>query len=170
MVRKQTNESEQEKDLFAEFLYHGSGVWRLRALTARSYRRVDKTLKDDEINTELATYGDALLKLAHCELLLDRVKKLSQKKQRYETDRVLVCVVAKHYDLLKYLRYDKNDPKIPCDYNLVKEEDEDNYKYIATAIEALLGAYYKEYRDYDAVLRIVTGWMKMIDRAARAKK
>ena len=162
-----TMQYDDEKDLFLDYLVNGKGEYRLRALTAKSYRRVDKTLKDHEINTELATYGDALLKLAHCELLLDRAKGLSQKKQKYESDRVLICVVARHYDLLRYLRYDKKNKRIPANYDLVKDEDEDNYKYIATAVEALLGAFFMEYRDYDAVLRIVRGWMRMIDIAAR---
>lgn len=154
-------------DPFFEYLVNGKGAYRLRALTVKSYRRVDKTLKDEDVNTELATYGDALLKLAHCELLLDRVKKLSQKKQKYESDRVLIRVVAKHYDLLSYIRYDMSDKRIPVDYNLVREEDEDNYKYIATTVEALLGAFYMEYRDYDAVLCVVGEWMRLIDVAAR---
>ena len=62
------------------------------------------------------------------------------------------------------MRYDTKHEHIPDDYDLVKREDDDNYKYIATAVEALLGAYYKEYRDYDAVLRIVSRFKELIDQ------
>ena len=53
---------------------------------------------------------------------------------------------------------------IPDDYDLVARKDDDNYKYIATAVEALLGAHYMEYRDYDAVLRIVSRFKELIDQ------
>jgi len=150
-------------DPFREFLENGSGAWRTRALTAKSYRNVDRTLNDEDTNEELATYGDAVLKLALCELLLDKVDALSVVKQRYENDRVLVRVIGRHYDILRYLRYDESNPYIPTDYDLVKREDDDNYKYIATAVEALLGAYYKEYRDYGAVLDIVMRFKTLTD-------
>ena len=151
-------------DPFREFLEKGSGAWRLRALTTKSYRNVDRSLSDEDTNEELATYGDAVLKLALCELLLDKVDALSVVKQRYENDRVLVRVIARHYDILRYLRYDKSNRYIPADYDLVKREDDDNYKYIATAVEALLGAHYKEHRDYDAVLEIVSRFKELIDQ------
>lgn len=150
-------------DPLAEYLKNGTGRWRERALTARSYRNVDRTLSERDTNETLATYGDALLKLALCELLLDRVEELSEEKKRYESDRALVCVIAKHYDILPYLRFDRGDQRIPKDYALVKRADEDNYKYIATAVEALLGAYYKETSDYGAVLRIVACWRELVD-------
>lgn len=158
------NEKKDRKDPFRDFLEQGSGAWRMRALTARSYRSVDRSLREEDTNEELATYGDALLKLAFCELLLDRVEHLSVEKAKYENDRVLVRVIARHYDILRFLRYDARDRRIPSDYDLVKREDEDNYKYIATAVEALLGAFYKEYRDYDAVLGIVARFKELIDR------
>lgn len=151
-------------DPFREFLENGSGAWRTRALTARSYRSVDRSLSEEETNEELATYGDALLKLAYCELLLDKVDHLSVEKAKYENDRVLVRVIARHYDILRYLRYDEKNKSIPSDYDLVKREDDDNYKYIATAVEALLGAHYKEYRDYETVLKIVARFKELIDQ------
>ena len=151
-------------DPFREFLEKGSGAWRVRALTARSYRGVDRSLIEQDTNEELATYGDALLKLAYCELLLDKVDHLSVEKAKYENDRVLVRVIARHYDILRYLRYDAKNKSIPSDYDLVKREDDDNYKYIATAVEALLGAHYMEYRDYDAVLKIVKHFKELIDQ------
>lgn len=154
----------EDTDPFREYLERGSGAWRTRALTASSYRNVDRSLTDEETNKELATYGDAVLKLALCELLLDRVDGLSVEKARYENDRVLVRVIARHYDILRYLRYDTRNDHIPDDYDLVKREDDDNYKYIATAVEALLGAYYKEYRDYDAILKIVSRFKELIDQ------
>ena len=149
---------------FREYLVKGSGKWHTRALTAKSYRNVDHTLKEEDTNVELATYGDAVLKLALCEILLDQEGTLSEEKKKYENDRVLVRVIARHYDILRYLRYDDENRAIPSDYDLVKREDDDNYKYIATAVEALLGAHYMEYRDYDAILRIVSRFRELIDQ------
>lgn len=154
----------QTSPTFREFLEKGSGVWHTRALTAKSYRSVDRSLSEEDTNEELATYGDALLKLAYCEILLDRVDGLSSVKQRYENDRVLIRVIARHYDILRYLRYDTKNKHIPGDYDLVKREDDDNYKYIATAVEALLGAHFKEYGDYGAIVRIVARFKELIDQ------
>lgn len=151
-------------DEFRDFLENGEGKWRARALTAKSYRTVDRTLTEEDTNVELATYGDAVLKLALCELLLDKEGSLSEEKKKYENDRVLVRVIARHYDVLRYLHYDKSNKAIPADYELVKREDDDNYKYIATAVEAILGAHYMEYRDYEAVLRIVSRFKELIDQ------
>ena len=149
---------------FREFLEEGTGAWRTRALTAKSYRGIDRTLREEDTNVELATYGDAVLKLALCELLLDKDGTLSVEKQKYENDRVLIRVIARYYDILRFLRYDTKDPLIPDDYDLVARKDDDNYKYIATAVEALLGAHYMEYRDYDAILRIVSRFKELIDQ------
>ena len=115
------------------------------------------------VNTELATYGDALLKFTLCELFLDRVNKLSAVKQNYESDVALVGV-AERYDLLRYLHFDRADRRIPQDYEVrpvpldcpPDEErrlraDNEKHKYIATAVEALLGAMYHAHADMDEI-------------------
>ena len=39
-----------------------------QALTDTSYKNIDHSLSDDDTNVELATYGDAVLKLALCKV------------------------------------------------------------------------------------------------------
>ena len=85
-----------------------------QALTDTSYKNIDHSLSDDDTNAELATYGDAVLKLALCKVYRDKKNagikfsdNLSKWKEKHESDEVLVRVVAKHYKLLKFLKYDK---------------------------------------------------------------
>ncbi len=155
----------KSNDLFSRFLEEKldgeAAAWRTRALTAKSYKNVEHTTRDTQTNEELATYGDALLKLALCEFLLDDAdpRALSETKKDYESDRVLVDKVARHYDLLKYIRFDRENPRIVQSYDY----EDDSHKYIATALEALLGAYYKIYRDFDGAKEIVKHFMQIID-------
>ena len=153
-------------DKFEAFLKgKAENKWRTRALTDKSYKPIyqkkyKRRLDDKQVNTELATYGDAVLKLALCEILLDRREKLSETKSLYERDTTLVGIGA-HYRILDYLDFDKNDPNIPNDYN-VRPHDDD-HKFIATAVEALLGAIYKTNGDMREIVSIVRGWMKLAD-------
>ena len=85
-----------------------------QALTDTSYKNIDHSLSDDDTNAELATYGDAVLKLALCKIYRDRKNagikfsdNLSKWKEKHESDEVLVRVIAKHYNLLNFLRYDE---------------------------------------------------------------
>ena len=154
-------------DKFEAFLKSkGENKWRTRALTDKSYKpiyqkRYKRRLSDRQVNTELATFGDAVLKLALCELLLDRREKLSETKSLYERDSTLVGIGA-HYGILDYLNFDRSDPNIPHDYN-VRPRDDDDHKFIATAVEALLGAIYKTHGDMREIMLIVRGWMKLVD-------
>ena len=137
-----------------------------KALTDKSYKKVyqkqyKKELTDDKVNTELATYGDAVLKLALCKILWGNTTNgLTEEKKKYESDEILVKVIAKHYDILSLLRFDKQDKNIPQNYDY----KDDKHKYIATAIEACLGAMYLDksvsWRD---IVSVVKNWKNMID-------
>ena len=155
------NKKDKFEDFLAAELSAEAAYWRTRALTARSYKSIDPDLTPQDINDELATYGDALLKFALCEFLLDDKDPtgLSVTKVRYESDRVLVDKVARHYDLLKYLRFDRRNSRIPQNYDY----KDDGHKYIATALEALLGAHFKIYRDLSATKEIVRKWMDIVE-------
>ena len=150
-------------DKFEEYLKDISQPTRNRALTASSYKNVDHSLTDKDINRELATYGDALLKLALCEILLnEKVENITVKKQDYENDEVLVKVVASYYDLLKKIKFDEKDKEIPRDY----EYKDEKHKYIATAVEALLAAYYLDNsKDFSLVLEAAREWKRLIDES-----
>ena len=60
------------QDEFSKYLNDESQPTRQKALTAKSYKKVDNSLEDKDTNCELATYGDALLKYAYCEILFEK--------------------------------------------------------------------------------------------------
>lgn len=78
--------------------------------------------------------------------MLDTVKQLTEEKKKYESDKVFVEKIAKHYELINYIDFDKDDSKIHHDYYYEesKAENRNPHKYIATALEAMIGAIYKE--------------------------
>lgn len=147
-----------------------------QALTDTSYKNIDHSLSDDDTNFELATYGDAVLKLALCKIYreykengLRFSENLSDWKKKYESDEVLVRVIAKHYNLLNFLRYDekgngKPEEQKPQDYDHKGQNDNDRHKYIATATEASIAAVYLENGENE-VIEIVKQWIEWIDES-----
>ena len=146
-----------------------------QALTDTSYKNIDHSLSDDDTNFELATYGDAVLKLALCKIYreykengLRFSENLSDWKKKYESDEVLVQVIAKHYNVLNFLRYDKKgngkpEEQKPQDYDHKGQNDNDRHKYIATAMEACIAAVYIENGENE-VIEIVEKWIRWIDK------
>ena len=155
-------------DKFLEWIENNQ---RHQALIDKSHKNVstreNKAPLNEHDNTELATYGDAVLKLALCEILWEnKTEVLTEEKKKYESDEVLVTKIAKHYDILKCLLFDEKDEKIPQDYNYQREKknDKNPHKYIATAIEACLGAMYMDKAiSWDDIIEIVKEWKKIID-------
>ena len=147
-----------------------------QALTDTSYKNIDHSLSDDDTNAELATYGDAVLKLALCKIYreykengLRFSENLSDWKKKYESDEVLVRVIAKHYNLLNFLKYDKEgngkpEEQKPQDYEHKGQNDNDRHKYIATAMEACIAAVYIENGENE-VIEIVKQWIEWIDES-----
>ena len=150
-----------------------------QALTDTSYKNIDHSLSDDDTNFELATYGDAVLKLALCKIYreykengLRFSENLSDWKKKYESDEVLVRVIAKHYNLLNFLRYDekgngKPEEQKPQDYDHKGQNDNDRHKYIATAMEACIAAVYIENGENE-VIDIVKQWIERIDKVTNS--
>ena len=162
------------QDKIYEYLRDEDQPTRLRALTSRSYKNVFQqengfSLPDENINVELATYGDALLKLAFCKILFDEgVSNITVEKQNYEPDEVFVKIIARHYELLKYIRFDTANVDIPQDYEYreppQKGKDSPS-KYIATAVEALIAAIYLDNdEDFSVVVDIARNWKELIDK------
>lgn len=156
-------------DKFDEYLRDENQPTRLKALTAKSYKNADHSVQDRDTNCELATYGDALLKCAFCKILFDEgTEKITEKKQNYESDEVLVKIIARNYDLLKYIRYDENDEKIPKNYDYIPKNNGNDSpsKYIATAVEALIAAIYLDNKeDFNLVVEIANHWKMLIDQS-----
>ena len=161
------------QDKFSEYLRDESQHKRQKALTANSYKNIDHSLEDKNTNCELATYGDALLKLAFCKILFEKnVENITIKKQTYESDKVLVEILARHYNQLEYVKYDENDDNIPKDYDYrepSKKGNDSKSKYIATTVEALLAAVYLDNNeDLGLVVEIVKYWKTLIDNSGNA--
>ena len=144
----------------------------LRALTDKSYKnKTTHSQNNDEINFELATYGDAILKCALCKIYFERENKdnfgfkgkLTEWKKQYESDEVLVKFIARHYDILNFLNFDSSDTKKPQDYRYEDKNAKRRYKYIATAMEACIAAVYIENGE-DEVIEIVKKWIRWIDK------
>ncbi len=163
-------------DLFEEYLdKREESKWVKRALTDRSFKKESqekkgKTLPKDETNEDLATYGDAVIKLGYLDIMLDKVKQPSQDKQKLESDEFFVTIIAKHYKLLNYIRIDSSDSKIAIDYvyNKKKEPKKSNarnpHKYIATAVEAMIGAIYiEEEKKLEPIIELLKEWIKNKD-------
>lgn len=145
-------------DYFSNWLENNKGA---QALIDKSYKKYCEKNKKPvpKVNTELATLGDAVLKLVLCKILYEiEVKKLTEEKKRYESDEVLVKFIASHYNLLYYIKRD--------------QKDEENYaytgnphKYIATAVEACLGQIFiDEKYCLNEIIKIVSEWMRIIDK------
>ncbi len=158
-------------DLFEEYLNKKkTSIWVNRALTDTSYRNVDYNLIEKDTNKELATYGDAIIKLCYAEILLDKCKQLSKKIEEYVTDERFVTIIAKHYRLIenKYISIDEKDSSIKEHLNYKyekpkktsggnKKDSPDKFK--ATAVEAMIAAIYKETKDLNSITELLKKWM-----------
>ena len=160
-------------DLFEEYLNKKEeSSWVKRALTDNSYKKYYNELNGKEYpektNKDLATLGDAVIKLCYCDLLFDKENDLTIKKSQIESDKYFVTNVAQHYDLLKDIKTDSKDPQIKRDYNYDKllktsggNKKRNPHKYIATAVEAMIGAIYKETNDLEKIKELLETWEKM---------
>ncbi len=155
-------------DLFKKWLNkENESNWIRRVLIDSSYKnefqRENREEYKGQINTDLATYGDALIKFCYSEILLDESEKLTEERAHYESDKYLVKYVAGHYNLLKHIIKDKKDPNLPNDYNYENNasENKNRHKYIATAVEATIGAIYRVEPDLESLKSLLKSWMKL---------
>lgn len=180
-------------DLFEEYLdKREKSTWVKRALTDRSYKKEFQKNGEDyqkKTNEDLATYGDAVIKLGYLEILFDTPGiQLTEEKKKYESDEFFVTVIAKHYKLLNYILTDSSDEMIVRDYDYepkdnpeVKENPEEKndskekkdpkksnarnpHKYIATAVEAMIGAIYiEEGKKLRPIIELLREWKENKD-------
>ena len=134
-----------------------------RALVDKSYKTALSRNKLPEVKTneDLATVGDAVVKLCLSEIFIDRCEKLSKTMEQFETDEFFVTRIATRYDLLSFIQYDNEDEKMPKDYNYVKgKKGRNKHKYIATAVEAVIGVIFLETKDMEQIKKLVEMWTK----------
>lgn len=95
-------------DLFEEWIMKDNELIEY-ALTDKSYKSVyskehHENLPKNKTNFELATYGDAILKMCIMEILYDnKIEKPTEEKKKYESNKALV-LIAEKYDLIKILK------------------------------------------------------------------
>ena len=128
-------------------------------------------VNSQESNKQLSTLGDSIIKFYLCSYFYGKAENISEKKKYYETDEFLVSVIAKHYNLLNKLDYDST--KKPNDYNYIKcgktstgknKKSHNDHKFIATAVEAMIGAIYlinKNGNWFDEISTILKEWMTL---------
>ena len=167
LLKKHNIQLTVDDDPFLEALKHKNKYKLMRkALTDSSYKNHQQKhgLEVTEDNLTLATYGDAVLKLAFCEILFDE-EKLSVEKSEYESDRSFVTYIGEKYRILECIKLDSDDGNMPKDYCWKPNaKNEDNpHKRIATCIEAIIGAIYKQDKDMDEIIQIAKNWKEYID-------
>lgn len=159
-------------DLFEEWLNKKYNKNIKRALTAASYKNIDHSLSEKDIANDLATYGDALIRFCYAKILLSDNKqyiKYSKEIEKYVTDERFVSIIARHYDLLKYINFDYKDVNIVKDYDYKKpnktsgnNKKDSLHKYIATAVEAMVAAIYLNIDEkLDLIVELMKSWMDL---------
>ena len=143
------------------------------ALTDKSYKNVlqekFKQVSVIETNDRLATLGDGVLKAVQTFYLYkNETRYITNIRQSIESDKFLVGIAEK-LDLLRYLKCNQSDGQRKNDYhtkNTYFYTFDTSQKYIATAVEALIGAVFLVSNNsfeiiYDFVKRI--GCLNVID-------
>ena len=80
---------------------------------------------------------------------------------------MLVKFIARHYDILNCLNFDRDDTKKPHDYDYQGKNAKRRYKYIATAMEACIAAVYIENGENE-IIDIVKQWIEWIDKVTNS--
>lgn len=153
-------------DYFEKYLTDHKCDQSCPALTCPSYGEIYKRdhhseLSPGQMNTDLATLGDAVLKLVLCDILYHNgCKKISEEKKKYECDQILIEKIAEKYQLLKYMKFDESDEKIKQEYVYYKSKNGKTIhtKYIATTVEAVIAAIYLEQNSLAPIRELVLGW------------
>lgn len=70
--------------------------------------------------------------------------------------------------MLEYIHKDKEDEKIKRDYDFIKLDKTSGknrkrspHKYFTTAVEAMIGAIYKEEGKLDKIIELIDSWCKL---------
>ena len=166
-------------DLFEKWLNNKDSKWIEIALTDSSYNnyrkrgirknnpRYAEVQKDLPVNKDLALVGDALINFVYSVYLFNKgTYKLTEVKKDYVSDEHFVSHIAKHYDLLNHIMKDDEDKNLPNDYkyDTTQSKSGNSHKYIATCVEAIIGAIYKETNDLESITELLIGWEQFVKR------
>ena len=160
-------------DLFEKWLNETNSKWIKIALTDNSYKQIYRKEKREElsnnkVNSDLATYGDAILKVCLMKILIERnEEKLTEQKKIYESDRSLVKYIAPKYDLINKIYMDKEKKTHSYNYDSYynSTKTKNRCKYIATCVEALIAAIFiEENCELDPIINLVEQWMTLCEK------
>ena len=166
-------------DLFEKWLNDKDSKLIKMALTDSSYnnyrkrgvRKKDPNFKDVQIdlpvNKDLAIVGDALINLVYSKYLFTKgIENFTEVKKDYVSDEHFVCNIAKHYNLLKYIKKDNDDKQLPNDYKYrtTQSRNGNSHKYIATCVEAVIGAIYLETNDLESITELLMDWNQFVKK------
>ena len=93
---------------------------------------------------------------------------LSVKKEKYEKYETLVKVIAKYHCMLNYININPNDDKFVKYHNYEYFRNGNKvspHKYIATAVEAMIGAIYKEEKKLEPKIELIRKWKELVDNS-----
>ena len=93
-------------------------------------------------------------------------------QSKLESDKFFVSAIARHYDLIKYIYRDKDDSKMPDDYDYGEHKGNNHnpHKYIATAAEAVVGAICKETKDLNSIIELLENWIDLNNNSKTSRK
>ena len=103
-------------------------------------------------NKKLSTYGDCILNWA-CVILFIKLNKCGAEIAKYRSNKFLVEVVAKYYDLDKYIL--KIDKKEANNYIYIEKKN----KYLADAIEAIIAVIFINHKNINEVVELLNFWV-----------
>ncbi len=103
-------------------------------------------------NKKLSTYGDCILNWA-CVILFIKLNKPGAEIAKYRSNKFLVEVVAKYYDLDKYIL--KIDKKEANNYIYIEKKN----KYLADAIEAIIAVIFINHKNINEVVELLNFWV-----------
>lgn len=102
------------------------------------------------VNKRLSTYGDTILNWACVKLFISKPKS-GPIVAKYESNKFLVEVVAKYYDLDKYIL--KSQKKRSNNYIYNKRN-----KYLADAVEAIIAVIFINRNDINEIVNLLKFW------------
>lgn len=103
-------------------------------------------------NKKLSTYGDCILNWA-CVILFIKLDKCGTEIAKYRSNKFLVEVVAKYYNLDKYIL--KIDKKEANNYIYIEKKN----KYLADAIEAIIAVIFINHKNINEVVELLNFWV-----------
>lgn len=105
-------------------------------------------------NKKLSTYGDCILDWA-CVILFIKLDKSGTEIAKYRSNKFLVEIVAKYYDLDKYIL--KIDKKKSNKYIYIEKKN----KYLADAIEAIIAVIFINHNDIKEIVNLLKFWVDL---------